>query len=320
MNKEYSCELIRDLLPGYMDAILSKTSTDIVANHLTTCSECRLLYQEMAAELEDTNRISRKEYAAVDGLKKIRKQTLHLKTAVAFVSGILGILLLCLFFSTYVIGAVQPPSLVTITDLHYDEETQALTINGTLDHTFAKTKVSRIVCKENASFANRIDVSVYAAKPLPFQKEKRNFSVTIPNVKGRTVSLVGANYEQSEVYSWRKNHFEQLNAMEEEIYSRFPSEWKRDNTRLSCSDGIETVDGMDGVLFYVDFLVGDEDASYQEIGDTVLSYGDLEPANFMVWVSLDAPHKILIRNQSTGEYTADFTVLEQLQPRRRKFL
>lgn len=316
MSNHYSCELIRDLLPGYMDAILSKTSTDIVANHLTTCSECRLLYQEMAAELEDTNRISRKEYAAVDGLKKIRKQTLHLKTAVAFVSGILGILLLCLFFSTYVIGAVQPPSQITITDWHYDEETQALTINGTLDHTFAKSKVKRVVWSQNASFANRIDISVYAAKPLPFQTEKQDFSVTIPNVKGQTVSLVGTDYQQSEVYSWRKNHFEQISAMEKEIYNRFPSEWKRDNTRLSCSDGIETVDGMEGVLFHVDFLVGDEDASYQEIGDTVLSYGNLEPADFMVWVSLDAPHKILIRNQSTGEYTADFTVLEQFQPSR----
>lgn len=309
MSNQYSCELIRDLLPGYIDTILSKTSTDIVTNHLTACSQCRLIYQEMTADLKDANCISCKECAAVDGLKKIRKRTLYLKTSIAFVSGLLGILLLYLFLSAYVIGAVQPPNQITMTDLHYDEETQALTITGVLNR--PSMHISRVVWTENASFANRIDVSVYAARLLPFWPEKQEFSVTIPQTQGQSVYLVGTDYEQSEIYSWKKDHAHIIRTMEEEIYNCFPSDWQRDNILLSCLDGIKTVDGTKGVLFHVDFLAGGDEAYYQQTGDTVLVYGDLEPADFAVWVSLDEPHKIFIHNPITGEYTTDYTILEQ---------
>ena len=41
MNREYPCEVIQDLLPGYIDGILSKTGADAVKEHLKECEGCR---------------------------------------------------------------------------------------------------------------------------------------------------------------------------------------------------------------------------------------------------------------------------------------
>ena len=45
MNREYPCEVIQDLLPGYIDGILSKTGADVVKEHLKECDACRRCYE-----------------------------------------------------------------------------------------------------------------------------------------------------------------------------------------------------------------------------------------------------------------------------------
>lgn len=51
MNREYPCEVIQDLLPGYIDGILSKTGADAVKEHLKECDGCRRCHEEMAEEI-----------------------------------------------------------------------------------------------------------------------------------------------------------------------------------------------------------------------------------------------------------------------------
>ncbi len=47
---KYNCELVQDLLPMYHDQALSKTSSDIVEEHIKSCSECRELSETLQAE------------------------------------------------------------------------------------------------------------------------------------------------------------------------------------------------------------------------------------------------------------------------------
>ena len=47
MTKLDSCDIIRDLLPGYIDGVLSKTGTNAVKEHLEKCGECNRVYREM---------------------------------------------------------------------------------------------------------------------------------------------------------------------------------------------------------------------------------------------------------------------------------
>lgn len=45
------CNIIRDLLPGYSDKILSETSNQLVREHLQICNNCLKEYQEMNKEI-----------------------------------------------------------------------------------------------------------------------------------------------------------------------------------------------------------------------------------------------------------------------------
>ena len=47
MNENYPCDIIQDLLPGYIDEILSETGTRVVKEHLEECEKCNQVYLEM---------------------------------------------------------------------------------------------------------------------------------------------------------------------------------------------------------------------------------------------------------------------------------
>jgi hypothetical protein len=49
MNNE--CEIVRDLLPSYIDKLCSKTSENFVSTHLEHCTECTSFYNQMLLEL-----------------------------------------------------------------------------------------------------------------------------------------------------------------------------------------------------------------------------------------------------------------------------
>ena len=50
MNK-VDCDIVRDLLPGYSDKILSEASNKLVREHLQTCDSCLKEFQEMNKEI-----------------------------------------------------------------------------------------------------------------------------------------------------------------------------------------------------------------------------------------------------------------------------
>ena len=41
MSPNYTCDIIRDLIPGYVDGILSEAGTDLVKSHLECCQESK---------------------------------------------------------------------------------------------------------------------------------------------------------------------------------------------------------------------------------------------------------------------------------------
>lgn len=46
------CEIIRDLIPLYLDKVCSEDSRKLVEEHLEECSECRKYMKELETELE----------------------------------------------------------------------------------------------------------------------------------------------------------------------------------------------------------------------------------------------------------------------------
>ena len=80
MKNEIPCEVIRDLLPSYIDALTSDVTNDMVRKHLEGCEDCKKIFHRMKGtgmdgeRLENAKEENRKE---IDFLKKTRRNTKH---------------------------------------------------------------------------------------------------------------------------------------------------------------------------------------------------------------------------------------------------
>ena len=100
------CEMIRDLLPLYIDGLTSEASNQEIEKHLKTCKECRNYYQEMTGELPDPAPMSQEEIRDVELMKKIRKK--GRKKFVGFLAaGILAAALLLSFGFSLTVSRVK---------------------------------------------------------------------------------------------------------------------------------------------------------------------------------------------------------------------
>ena len=71
------CDIVRDLMPGYIDGVISEAGSSAVREHLDECGECRRIFLEMKEGMADQS--TSEERAALDGFKKIRSRTRYLR-------------------------------------------------------------------------------------------------------------------------------------------------------------------------------------------------------------------------------------------------
>lgn len=313
MNEKYNCDVIRDLLPGYIDNILSDTGSELVKKHLEECEECRKIYTEMEEGIGKDD-CSAHDAVVVDALKKIRKRTNRLKITIGLLVGILFVFLISFALNIYVIGKPLGTGYMSIPDVTYNEETGQLTVNGKIN--LYSFHVSKVVWEEDENDPNIVNVIVYYAETIPFAKDKTDFSIVIPNIKGKKVYLACPEYDRREIYDWRTYHYEEVENLKNEIYGKIP-ELDEKTDALNCMKGITTVEDIEGISFSVDFIYG-EDASYWWFNGMLTTDGELEPADFKIWISLNEPHKILIYDYQTGQYIDDFSIISDRKPEQRK--
>lgn len=291
------CDIVRDLMPGYIDGVISEAGSSAVREHLDECGECRRFFSEMKEDMADQS--TPEERAALDGFKKIRSRTRYLKAAAALGGLLLAALVIGVFLKVYVVGSLLEQGAVMIPSVVYDEETDSLTVKGSM--MYAGYRISRVEWRENPSIGARVDLFVYAAETLPFEKEQLDFSITIPEMKGKVLYIVGSNYDNFRIYDWNNDHIGLLSELEEEIYTCVNPDWDRETVLLSPVQGLQIVDGVEGIEYGVTFLSGDE-PGYWKIGYTIITHGDIAEAGYHIWISLEEPHQILIYDFSTGEY------------------
>ena len=88
-----NCDIIRDLLPSYLDGICSEASSALIEEHLKDCSECRRAVSSMKASVPDTPEVSDKKTSALVKFRKFIELN-KLASGTLFFSAV-G---LCLFF------------------------------------------------------------------------------------------------------------------------------------------------------------------------------------------------------------------------------
>lgn len=92
MENKTECEIVQDLLLGYVDDVLNTESKKLVEKHLLKCDNCQTKHKEIKADIEENENNQTKE---IDYLKKIRRKS-RIKSVIL---AIVIILILC--FITY---------------------------------------------------------------------------------------------------------------------------------------------------------------------------------------------------------------------------
>ena len=90
MKSNLPCDIVNDLLPNYIDGLVSKTTIESVEAHLQQCETCNRVYKSMKEENSGCNYDSVEEEKAL--LKKIHRKV-NKKVKKAVVIGIVGIIL-----------------------------------------------------------------------------------------------------------------------------------------------------------------------------------------------------------------------------------
>lgn len=113
MNKmEYSCGLIRDLLPLYCDEICSQDSAEAVKEHIETCESCRNIYMEIKqgtlreTSLEGALNNIEYEKQQLASMRQVKKKLKKRSTVIGTVGIIIGILLVVTVIRVMLVAGV----------------------------------------------------------------------------------------------------------------------------------------------------------------------------------------------------------------------
>ena len=96
MNKKTECEIVQDLLLGYVDDVLNTESKKLVEKHLLECKECKKRLNEIQEDFELNKDNQNRQ---IDYLKKVRRKNIIKSIIIAI--GI--IFFICFPYYIYVI-------------------------------------------------------------------------------------------------------------------------------------------------------------------------------------------------------------------------
>ena len=180
MKQSVSCEIVRDLLPSYIENLTSEKSAEEIKAHLETCRECRALYHEMTSSEPQPD----EQQPEIEYFKKVNHS--RRRVAIIAICAVLGVGLVAgavtalLGFRANSLSVENEQLSETVSQLSeeaerpsvvYNPETKALIVSGTKDY-------DRIEIPEEASGAVTLDV----------QDDDFHLSVYLPLLRGASES------------------------------------------------------------------------------------------------------------------------------------
>lgn len=188
MKNDLSCEIVRDLLPSYLDGVVCDASKAAVERHIEECPDCRETLRRMK-EPEETAPTEEKE---IDYLKKVRRRSSRKVTAILAAVALLAIAAMVrLFYIGYPVDSRVIATAVTVRD-------------GTVRLTGTLTDSAQSVCRANITQNEDggVEAQIYAA-PAIFS-HSGDFTWEYPTT--RDVTSVSVNglvlWENGESIDW----------------------------------------------------------------------------------------------------------------------
>ncbi|WP_276888229.1 zf-HC2 domain-containing protein [Anaerococcus lactolyticus] len=91
---KYECDIVKDLMPLYIDDVLSENSKIFVKDHIDSCESCRKYYEKLSSEVKiPSSKYARKadlkplEYLKASLSRKIIKRVLAVVLVIGFFVG-----------------------------------------------------------------------------------------------------------------------------------------------------------------------------------------------------------------------------------------
>ncbi len=159
---KYPCNLIKDLLPLYIDNVCSKESKEIVKNHLPECTDCKAYYNALTEGSEFASCQTEKERELVKAQTFINvKKKLRIRQA--FVAIISAVVLIVFLISTVIILSNWKKTVIFDNNISVTMTDGSLIgrLNGT---NYEELSIKRVVEQENGREYNYLFFCIYDNK------------------------------------------------------------------------------------------------------------------------------------------------------------
>lgn len=129
MDKKTECEIVQDLLIGYVDDVLNVESKKIVEKHLSECTNCQKRLEDIKNDIKDSDNSQKKE---IDYLKKIRRK--NMIKSIFMTIGIIVFIFLIIYIRKLIIvnSFINKAKETLKTNNFYRETTQISSQDATL--------------------------------------------------------------------------------------------------------------------------------------------------------------------------------------------
>lgn len=154
MEHNLNCEIVRDLLPSFVEGLTGDATNTAIEEHLSTCAECSATLQRMK-ELEQQQTAPNPE---VDYLKKVRRRSTGRSLVIGIALMLIGISLL--LFGFFYVGTALDASELSC---HVSVDGGTVNVSGTIAGS-SGLGVSRVVFSDSSGI---VRMKVYAA-PVAF--------------------------------------------------------------------------------------------------------------------------------------------------------
>ena len=191
------CEIIRDLIPLCVDDVASKSSVDLVNEHISTCEECRKVMENMKGSLQIPISTS-EQLSGTKPFEKMRK----VLTRKIIQTAVISVLVICavfvLFFLSDTKNLLNGKPLLTEGDAVYQASLKAKAYiafhtddfpDADYDAIEPAVAVELVEDKEFSTMVYKVNVEY----PVPGEADYPAFEILIDGVSGDTLKTTVLN-------------------------------------------------------------------------------------------------------------------------------